>query len=625
VSRLDEEAEREERDLRIVKDTLAGKRRTRERAAAKAKAEGPRARFASITVGDRPGVYWIDARSEGGEAIECEPVFVCTPLAVTALTRDAHSEEWGRLLVFHDRDGKEHRWAMPMRMLAGSGEELRGELLRQGLEITSHPKRRGYVSDFIQWANPEARARCVLRTGWHGSTFVLPSETFGSSAEPILFQGNSTDNVSLGCAGTLDGWRDEVCAPCAGNSRLVLALSAAFAGPCLGLLDAEGGGLHFRGGSSTGKSTALALAASVFGEREYMRTWRATDNALEGVAATHSDLLLVLDEIGQLDPKHAGSAAYLLANGQGKSRSNRDGSARAPVKFRLLFISAGEVGLSDLVTSAGAKARAGQEIRVLDVPAEPFGGEYGIFDSVPVGCTPGEFADRLKHAASMHHGHPLRAWLGYLTSDTAAVRDAMRKFRDDMTDSLAGAGAVGQVRRAAAKFALIASAGEVATLKKLTGWPQGAAASAARACFADWLRARGTKGNAEPAAMLAQVRLYLAQHGEARFSPWDRVNDERAPRTVNRAGWRRSKDDPTDSAAYYIAAEVFRSEVCSGFDPAQVARALADSGALRMGSNGEYTRKIRVPDGTTPRVYVVLPSVFGDENEDDASSQSSAS
>ena len=58
--------------------------------------------------------------------------------------------EWGRLLVFADRDGQEHRWAMPMAMLAGSGEELRAELLpgctpAELLELAQWPKGKGTV------------------------------------------------------------------------------------------------------------------------------------------------------------------------------------------------------------------------------------------------------------------------------------------------------------------------------------------------------------------------------------------------------------------------------------------------------------------------------------------------
>jgi hypothetical protein len=63
-----------------------------------------------------------------------------------------------------------------------------------------------------------------------------------------------------------------------------LAISAAFAGPLIGPCSAEGGGIHFRGPSSIGKSTALHVAGSVWGGGDangYVRSWRATANGPE--------------------------------------------------------------------------------------------------------------------------------------------------------------------------------------------------------------------------------------------------------------------------------------------------------------------------------------------------------
>ena len=185
-----------------------------------------------------------------------------------------------------------------------------------------------------------------------------------------------------------------------------------------------------------------------------------------------------------------------------------------------------------------------------------------------------------------------------------------------MTEKLCGQIDAGQVRRVAQRFALVAAAGELATARGLTGWPKGEADKAACTCFAAWLRARGTDGAAEPAAMLAQVRLFLAQHGESRFSPWRDAEESHKPRTINRAGFRKGKDDDGDGLAYYVEAEVFRSEVCSGFDARQVARTLANHCALRLDSNGGFTRRERLPDGRKARVYVILPALWDDDGDD---------
>ena len=55
-----------------------------------------------------------------------------------------------------------------------------------------------------------------------------------------------------------------------------------------------------------------------------------------------------------LFPKDAGEVAYMLANGAGKNRASKDGSARVAYKWRTLFLSSGEIGLADKVAACRA-------------------------------------------------------------------------------------------------------------------------------------------------------------------------------------------------------------------------------------------------------------------------------
>ena len=170
--------------------------------------------------------------------------------------------------------------------------------------------------------------------------------------------------------------------PCLGNPLLELAIAFAFTGLLLEPCGLEGGGLHFFGPSSCGKTTALKVAGSVCGgggKYGYIRQWRATDNALEGTAATHCDNLLCLDEIGQASSRVVSEVAYMLANGQGKARANKDGNAKAIREWRLSFMSTGELTLADKIAEDGrGQVMAGQAVRVLDIPADG-GTEQGIF------------------------------------------------------------------------------------------------------------------------------------------------------------------------------------------------------------------------------------------------------
>ena len=88
---------------------------------------------------------------------------------------------------------------------------------------------------------------------------------------------------------------------------------------------AESGGFHLVGNSSTGKTTLIEAACSVWGGPAFKRSWRATANGIEGAAALFNDCLLALDEISECDPREVGAIVYALGNGVGKQRASRTG------------------------------------------------------------------------------------------------------------------------------------------------------------------------------------------------------------------------------------------------------------------------------------------------------------
>ncbi len=78
----------------------------------------------------------------------------------------------------------------------------------------------------------------------------------------------------------------------------------------------------------------------------------------------------MLDELSQVEPRAAGAAAYMLANGKGKARAGREGHARRAHEWRLIFLSTGEIALSDKIKEGGGQIAAGMEVRVIDLRAD---------------------------------------------------------------------------------------------------------------------------------------------------------------------------------------------------------------------------------------------------------------
>ena len=547
------------------------------------------------------GLLWNGDNQNG----EPEQIWICSPLHIEAQTCDEANNSWGRLLVFEDNLGNVKSWPMPIRLLADDGIECRRGLLDMGLNISPEPKARKLLAQYIQGSKPQAWVRCVERTGWHRGAYMLPSgEMIGTPALERLLLQTGIPPTSQATAVTLADWQQHVAAYCQGNSRLAFAVSAAFASLLLSITGDENGGFHFRGASSVGKTTALRVAASIFGDRSYVKTWRSTSNGLESIAAAHHDALLILDEIGQVDAQQAGEIAYMLANGAGKHRADKYGNAKARRTWRLLFLSTGELSLADHMNSGGKRAKAGQEIRLADIPADT--GQHGVFEQLHGFATGAAFAKVMTAAAERCYGEASRAFLQRLV---IANHDAIRDFVDGMARDFNAEhlpkNASGQAERMARRFALVAAAGELATSFEITGWPLDEAVQAAGACFQAWLSARGGAERQEDKAALAQIRRFFELHGESRFSAWD-GDDVRT--VANRAGVRRLT---TEGLEFHVFPEVFKTELCAGFDPRQVARLLAEKGWIKPSSEGKFQTHQRIPILGSMKVYTFTAKAFG--------------
>jgi len=232
----------------------------------------------------KPGVWFFTIKHGKGEAPPALiQQWICSPLHVEAVTFDGQENNFGRMLRFKTTVGKWREWAMPMELLRGAGDELRGELLAMGVEIDPHAGR-ALLGQYLQAKPPKRRIRCALQVGWCGDLFVLPDTVIGAAASGVIFQSGERGHDEYTQAGTLAGWQSEISARAVGNPILVMTLSASFAGALLARCNAEGGGLHFVGESSTGKSTGVEAACSTWGGVGYKRSWNTTANGLESIS-----------------------------------------------------------------------------------------------------------------------------------------------------------------------------------------------------------------------------------------------------------------------------------------------------------------------------------------------------
>lgn len=360
------------------------------------------------------------------------------------------------------------------------------------------------------------------------------------------------------------------------------------------------------------------MAASAWGGREFLLTWNATINGLEGVAMNRNDALLCLDEIGQSDPEKVGESSYLLANGTKKARSDSLGYAKPVSKWRLLYLSTGENSLADQMKLVGRKAHAGQEIRILDIPADTE--IHGAFENLHDHSSGDAFAKALESLSQKYFGHAALHFIEHLINNKDYISEAkiiIKQFEQECLPPNAS----GQVSRALRRFAVIAAGGELATSMGITGWKNGEAWKGAKACFQAWLNERGGIGSLEIEYVKTHVRRFFEMNGDSRFVDIESLKGDlkksssiemskSMQKIPNRVGFKESNSDKT---TYYFLPEAFQKELCIGCDKKLVERVCIDQKWLIEGNKRIQTRK-RLPGIGLKWVYLFSNKVLSDED-----------
>jgi len=570
--------------------------------------------------GQRDGVYWVEKSED--RTSQDSILWLSSPLYILGETRDAEQSNWGRLLEWKDNDGHPHRWACPVEMLAASDTaEFRRELARGGLTIATNGKARQKLVEYVLNHHPEAaeRLRCVSRIGWHDMRYVLPTSVHGQQdGEGVIYQG--ADSGDFASAGTLEDWQQHIAAMAAGNSRIVFAISVAFAGVLADMAGESGGGFHYVGTTSKGKtSTLLDPAASVWGSPDrFAKKWRTTQNGLESLCLGRNDNLLILDELAQIAAADAGGAAYLIANGQAKARMAKDGGNRPAQTWRVMLLSAGEIDLAQHMAEAGKTAKGGQMARLPAIPADA-GAGMGTLETLHHHTSGQAFADAMKASTRRCYGTAGQAFLEKLASP-----EEQQTIRAEVRAHIAKAlahmgipdGAAEEVGRVAARFALVAFSGELATRYGVTGWQAGEAFRAARRCFREWLAENNTGQAADDRALFAQVAAFMQAHSSTRFPPHDAA-PELLARYLNRAGFTFTDDD--GSLQFWVMPESFKKELCKGFQPRNAARALIKAGWMLAGDiegnkqRSTRQKRIRALNSTKVNVYILTSAALAGE------------
>ena len=498
-------------------------------------------------------------------------------------------------------DGSSRQWSIKMRWNTPKGIQVQNLpetkiqddykaknftlLPRYGCPITLDYGKS--LHDFLQEIRNELPVIVDVQTpGWfQDSQYVLPEESVGVAAETIPYLSSDGYQEMYRCRGTLEGWKKLAELAC-GNTRLEFALCSAFAAPLLRLLNIEGGGFHFVGKSSSGKTTALTVASTVWGHK--VRSWRTTENGLEHVAKSHNDSLLLLDEIGEVNGRQLENICYMLANGEGKSRSTPSGRQQRSSSWRLLFLSTGEVGLAEKMASRQGP-KTGQEVRF--VPIQVCKEMLRSLHDYPDAAS---FIEAVKDLAMENQGFAGRAFLTWLTTDMRSKLEtlqAARKEKEQLLLSSRDGNREETVQRIATRFAVVWAAGEAAQQAGILPGTMNVGA-AVRSCFTSWRNLYQTPEEKLRNQFFKKLILTLDRDA-AHFVPLGR-----GAKPVNKQyGFTRKVDDQVE---YLFFPSAFRTLFSNSRDSI---RWLKDKGWLHCGRE-RNTLEVRV--GSEKKHFYVI-------------------
>lgn len=237
------------------------------------------------------------------------------------------------------------------------------ELAGSGIAVTSQNARAfiQYISDMENmnyYLIPEKKS--IGRFGY------IPDEGFSPFVDGLIFDGDANFKAmfqTVRSRGSETKWLETVADVREMSTTAKIILAASFASVLLEPLNCLPFFVHLWGvDSGTGKTVALMVAASVWGDPAvgaYVKTFDGTVVGMEKTAAFLNNLPFCLDEL-QLAKDSKGRTTfdvYKLAQGVGRTRGNRSGGVDLTSTWRNCILTTGESPLTGTASGAGAVNR----------------------------------------------------------------------------------------------------------------------------------------------------------------------------------------------------------------------------------------------------------------------------
>ncbi|MDN4360181.1 DUF927 domain-containing protein [Citrobacter portucalensis] len=363
----------------------------------------------------------------------------------------------------------------------------------------------------------------------HGSIPVFAPEHLDFKG--VIPAENMLVNTSVAVTGSLEEWKHLVAGKVQGFAPK-LAVLVGLSSPLLPLINEGGGMFHLAGHSSTGKTVAMQLCASVNGPAAEpgsgaptgIRRWNTTSNGLETLMASSNNTTLCIDELGSFAGKNFAHVLYDTVSGQSKTRMNGESFDKAAEStWSQNVLSTGELTIEERLRQDKEHILDGQMHRSLSIPitAEDSRGEgesaeaarqriseikknllsyYGSAGCDFVHCLTGLRDDSGNNSDWQGTATCMRN-LYLLQCDEIMQR--LRESRIELTDV---------EKRASERFGVLYLAGMLAVEWDILPWSRSDVSDVVFQALTRWLNNYRHDANRK-ANILSEVQNYLGSHG----------------------------------------------------------------------------------------------------------------
>ncbi|WP_099363771.1 DUF927 domain-containing protein [Fredinandcohnia onubensis] len=222
-----------------------------------------------------------------------------------------------------------------------------------------------YIDDYLAF-NDINQALMVERLGHIQDAFIHPLQSLGVEIIPTDFGEKQLLNA-FQVKGNVETWTNNVFDRIKNYPKALFLVLASFASVILRDLNVPPFIVDLSGSTSQGKSTALQVARSVWGNEGLINEWNATRVAIERKAGFLNSFPLYMDDTRKVDVRILESIIYQFSGGRSKGRGSVSGSQKE-LTWNNILISTGEVPLTEYAKKAGGAAA-----RVISLVDEPFG------------------------------------------------------------------------------------------------------------------------------------------------------------------------------------------------------------------------------------------------------------